>query len=65
VDIVEDDIRIEVEIVMRVVVSEEKRFTLKLVRPANDKMKVLAEDVGDLLNLTRYELTFETKLYFI
>ena len=57
-DIVEDDIRIEVEIVMRVVVSEEKRFTLKLVRPANDKMKVLAEDVGDLLNLTRYELTF-------
>jgi len=43
---------------MRVVVSEEKRFTLKLIRPANDKMKVLAEEVGDLLNLTRYELTF-------
>lgn len=58
VDIFEDDIRIEVEVVMRVMVSEEKRFTLKLTRPANDKMKVLAEDVGELLNLTRYELTF-------
>ena len=43
---------------IRVVVSEEKRFTLKLKRPANDKMKELAEDVGDLLNLTRYELAF-------
>ena len=38
--------------------SEENRFTLKLKRPANDKMKELAEDIGDLLNLTRYELTF-------
>ncbi len=53
-----DEIRIEVEIGIRVVVSEEKRFTLKLIRPANDKMKELAEDVGDLLDLTRYELTF-------
>jgi hypothetical protein len=61
VDIFDDDIRIEVEIVMRVVVSEERRFLLKLRRPANDKMKVLAEDVGELLNLTRYELTFVYK----
>ena len=40
------------------VISEEKRFTLKLKRPSNDKMKVLAEEIGDIVNLTRYELTF-------
>lgn len=50
--------RIEVEIAIRVVISEENRFTLKLLRPANDQMKTLAEDVGELLNLTRYEITF-------
>ena len=50
--------RIEVEIAIRVVISEENRFTLKLIRPANDQMKTLAEDVGELLNLTRYEITF-------
>jgi len=51
-------VRIEVEIAIRVVISEENRFTLKLIRPANDQMKTLAEDVGELLNLTRYEITF-------
>jgi len=51
-------VRIEVEIAIRVVISEENIFTLKLIRPANDQMKTLAEDVGDLLNLTRYEITF-------
>ena len=45
-------------VTLRVVVSEDKRFTLSLKRPSNDKIKVLAEEVGELLNLTRYELTF-------
>ena len=40
------------------VISEEKRFTLKLKRPSNEKLKNLAEDIGDIVNLTRYELTF-------
>ena len=58
VHLVNDEVRIEVEIAIRVVISEENIFTLKLIRPANDQMKTLAEDVGELLNLTRYEITF-------
>lgn len=58
VDVKEDDIRIELSLTLRVVVSEEKRFTIKMKRPTNDKIKMLAEEVGELLNLTRYELTF-------
>ena len=57
-NVIEDDIHIEVTVTLRVVVSEEKRFTLTMKRPSNDKIKVLAEEVGELLNLTRYELTF-------
>ena len=48
----------EVEVKVRVVISEDKRFTLALRRPSNDKMKILADDLGELLNLSRYALTF-------
>ena len=57
-DIVEEDIKTEVEVKVRVVMSEEKRFTLTMKRPSNDKMKTLADDLGDLLNLSRYALSF-------
>jgi hypothetical protein len=57
-DIEEEDVRTEVEVKVRVVMSEEKRFTLALRRPSNDKMKILADDLGELLNLSRYALTF-------
>lgn len=58
VGIEEEDVRVEVEVPIRIVVSEDKRFTLTLRRPANDKIKVLAEELGDLLSLSKYALTF-------
>ena len=58
VDIIDDEVHDEVDVKIRVVISEEKRFTLKLKRPSNEKLKVLAEQIGDIVNLTRYELTF-------
>ena len=58
VDIMEEDVQTEVEVVIRVFISEEKRFNLTLKRPANDKIKILAEELGDLLRFTKYELTF-------
>jgi hypothetical protein len=57
-DIVKDEIVTEVVVKVRIVMSEEKRFTLTMKRPANDKVKILADDLGELLNLTRYALTF-------
>jgi hypothetical protein len=47
-----------VQVPIRVLVSEDKRFTLLLKRPSNDKLKILAEEVGDLLGLSKYALTF-------
>lgn len=58
VDIMEEDIRVEVEVLLRVIVSEDNRFTLTLKRPSNDKIKVLAEDLGEMLGLSKYALTF-------
>ena len=58
VDINNEDIRTEVEVKVRVIVSEDKRFTLTMKRPSNDKMKTFADDLGDLLNLSRYALSF-------
>ena len=57
-DIEAEEVLTEVEVKIRVVISEEKRFTLALRRPSNDKMKILADDLGELLNLSRYALTF-------
>ena len=58
-DIIEDDIQNEVDVVLRVIATEEKRgFTLRLKRPANDKIKLIAEDLGELLGLSKYALTF-------
>jgi hypothetical protein len=58
VDIVSEEVKSEVEVKIRVIISEEKRFTLFIKRPSNDKMKVLADELGELLNLSRYALTF-------
>lgn len=46
------------EIQVRVVISEEKRFSLTIKRPSNDKIKMLAEELGDMLGLSKYALTF-------
>jgi hypothetical protein len=58
VDIAAEEVKTEVEVKVRVIMSEDKRFTVSLKRPANDKMKVLADELGELLNLSRYALTF-------
>jgi len=57
-DIEAEEVLTDVEVKVRVVMSEDKRFTLALRRPSNDKMKILADDLGELLNLSRYALTF-------
>lgn len=38
--------------------SEDKRFSLVLKRGANDKLKMVAEELAELLNVTKYSLTF-------
>ena len=53
-----EEVLSEVEVKVRVIISEDKRFTVALRRPSNDKMKILADDLGELLNLSRYALTF-------
>lgn len=58
IDTTIEDVLTEVEISIRVVVSEEKRFSLIVKRSSNDKIKMIAEEIGDLLGLTKYSLTF-------
>jgi hypothetical protein len=48
----------EVELSIRVVIEEDKRFSLITKRQANDKIKVVAEELAELLSLSKYALTF-------
>jgi hypothetical protein len=48
----------EVEINIRVVMSEDKRFSLNIKKAANDKIKAIAEELAELLGLSKYALTF-------
>lgn len=48
----------EVELSIRVVISEDKRFSLIIKKQANDKIKMIAEELAELLNLSKYALTF-------
>lgn len=43
---------------IRVVMSEDKRFSLIIKKGANDKIKMVAEELAELLNVTKYSLTF-------
>lgn len=38
--------------------SEDKRFTLVVKKSTNDKIKNIAEELAELLNVTKYSLTF-------
>ena len=40
------------------VISEDKRFSLVVKKQANDKIKAVAEELAELLNLSKYALTF-------
>jgi hypothetical protein len=53
-----DKFILEVEISIRVIVSEEQRFTLILRKSVNEKLKSIAEELGDMLALSKYRLTF-------
>jgi hypothetical protein len=53
-----EEVKTEVDVKVRIIMSEEKRFTLSMKRPSNDKMRSFADDLGDLLNLSRYALSF-------
>ncbi len=48
----------EIELSIRVLISEDKRFSLILKTQTNDKIKNIAEEIGELLNLSKYALTF-------
>ena len=43
---------------LRVIVSEEQRFTLILRKSPNEKIKSIAEELGDILQLSKYRLSF-------
>ena len=40
------------------VLSEDKRFTLVIKKSTNDKFKAIAEELAEILNVTKYSLTF-------
>jgi len=48
----------DIELCVRVVMSEDKRFTLVVKRSTNDKLMMIAEELAELLNVTKYSLTF-------
>lgn len=58
IDTTQDDVLTEVELCIRVVMSEDKRLSLVIKRSTNDKMKLIAEDLAELLNVSKYSLTF-------
>jgi hypothetical protein len=58
IDTNEDDVWTEMELCIRVVMSEDKRFSLVIKRSTNDKIMAIAEELAELLNVTKYSLTF-------
>lgn len=61
IDLTVDDVRTEIELCIRVLMgsgSDDKRFTLVVKKATNDKFKNIAEELAELLNVTKYSLTF-------
>jgi hypothetical protein len=48
----------EIEVAVRVVISEEKKFSVILNKSVNDKIKTIAEELEDLIDVPKYGLTF-------
>ena len=48
----------QVEITARIVLSEEQKFTLIIKRPAGDKLKQVAEEISEIVGISKYKLTF-------
>jgi hypothetical protein len=45
---VEEEVLSEVEISVRVVISEDKRFSIILKKSSNEKIKAIAEELSEL-----------------
>ncbi len=58
IDTTQDEVLTEIELCVRVVMGEDKRFTLVVKRTTNDKLMMIAEELAELLNVTKYSLTF-------
>jgi len=48
----------EIELNVRVVMGEDKRFSLVIKRSTNDKLMMIAEEIAELLSVSKYSLTF-------
>ena len=49
----------DVEIGIHIILEEDgKKHSLVLRRNANDKMKLVAEEIGEIFNISKYRLTF-------
>ena len=48
----------EIEISIRVIIGEDKRYSLIVKKAANDKIKMVAEELAEFLSLSKYALTF-------
>ena len=58
VDLDEEEVLTEVEVSIRVIMDEEKRSSIILKKAANDKIKSIAEELAELLAISKYSLTF-------
>lgn len=58
VDLENEEILNVVEIQVRVIISENQKFTLTMQKMSNDKIKVVAEELSEMLNISKYALTF-------
>lgn len=58
IDLAIDDVKTEIEMSIRVVIGEDKRFTLLIKKSTNDKFMAIAEELAEILNVTKYSLTF-------
>ena len=48
----------KIQLNVRVIASEQKKFTITMSRSSNDKLMDLAQEIGDQLTQSKYNLTF-------
>ena len=58
IDIIEEDVLTEVEVSIRVIIEDDKRQSIIITCPSNEKIKSIAEELSDLLTISKYSLTF-------
>lgn len=59
VDFEKNAVCLEVEVSIRIVISEDgQKLSMVLKMSANEKLKAVAEELGEFLGLSKYRLTF-------